>query len=73
MGVRQIEPFNTEDVDILVNLNPTTGSLVSLEPIFSYLRETGYGTLTNEGVEIAGWPVQLKLWLELSICHMTMN
>jgi hypothetical protein len=30
---------------------------VSLEPIFSYLRENGYN-LTNEGVEISGWPVQ---------------
>jgi hypothetical protein len=53
-----VEPFNTEDVDILVNLNPSCGLLVSLEPIFSYLHENGYGNLTNEGVEIGGWPVQ---------------
>jgi hypothetical protein len=53
-----IEPFNTEDVDILVNLNPSDGLLVSLEPIFSYLHEKGYDKLTNEGMGIAGWPVQ---------------
>ena len=53
-----IEPFNTEDIDILVNLNPSEGSLVSLDGIFSYLREKGYGSFTNVGVEIAGWPVQ---------------
>jgi hypothetical protein len=53
-----IEPFNSEDVDILVNLNPSDGLLVSLEPIFSYLHEKGYDKLTNEGMEIAGWPVQ---------------
>ena len=53
-----VEPFNTEDVDILVNLDPSGGLLISLDPIFFYLREQGYGSLTNEGVEIAGWPVQ---------------
>jgi hypothetical protein len=53
-----IEPFNTEDVDILVNLSPSKGGLVSLEPIFSFLREKGYGRFRSEGVEIAGWPVQ---------------
>ncbi|HTD16815.1 MAG TPA: hypothetical protein VK673_16655 [Chthoniobacterales bacterium] len=53
-----VEPFNTEDVDILINLNPADGPLVSLEPIFSYLRENGHENLANEGVEIAGWPVQ---------------
>ena len=29
-----------------------------MDPIFAYLREHGYGNLTDEGVEIAGWPVQ---------------
>ncbi|HEX6566205.1 MAG TPA: hypothetical protein VF020_18085 [Chthoniobacterales bacterium] len=54
-----VEPVSTEDVDILVNLNPTQNSfLVSFEPIFSYLHEKGYNNLTQEGVEIAGWPVQ---------------
>jgi hypothetical protein len=53
-----VEPFNTEDVDILVNLNPSDSLLVSLDPIFSYLRENGYDKLTNEGTEIAEWPVQ---------------
>jgi hypothetical protein len=53
-----VEPLNTEDVDILVNLNPSDGLLLSLEPIFSYLRENGYAELTNEGTEIAGWPVR---------------
>ena len=35
-----------------------TGLLISLDPIFAYLREHGYVNLTDEGVEIAGWPVQ---------------
>jgi len=53
-----VEPFNTEDVDILVNLHPSNDALVSLEPIFSYLRERGYRSFTNAGLEIEGWPVQ---------------
>lgn len=53
-----VEPFTTEDVDVLVNLSPSNSLLISLGPILSYLREKGYDHLTGVGVEIAGWPVQ---------------
>jgi hypothetical protein len=53
-----VEPFSTEDVDILVNLRPSDSGLVSLEPIFSYLHQRGYDRFSNQGIEIGGWPVQ---------------
>ncbi len=52
------EPFSTEDVDILLNLQPAGSLLVSLEPIFSYLQNKGFKTETGGGVDIGGWSVQ---------------
>jgi hypothetical protein len=53
-----VEPFHTEDVDVLVNFHGSSSLLVSLEPIFSYLRAKGFEVVTGEGIEIASWPVQ---------------
>jgi hypothetical protein len=43
-----VEPTVTEDLDVLI----------TLAPIFSYLREKGYDEHRKEGIVIEGWPVQ---------------
>src|ERR1700687_1777850 len=57
-----IEPAVTDDLDILISFGETprqakTG-LVTLAPIFSYLRARGYDEHPKEGLVIEGWPVQ---------------
>lgn len=53
-----LEPAATLDVDIFVIL-PTVpgGSLLSLTPIYDYLKTRG-GTVEDEHIVIGGWPVQ---------------
>lgn len=55
-----IEPTLTEDLDILVYFGEgkSKSALVSLAPIFSYLKKNGYAEHIREGVAIGGWPVQ---------------
>ena len=53
-----LEPVSTLDVDIFIELHATPGSaLLTLDPIFSYLRERGC-TMEGEHVVISDWPVQ---------------
>jgi len=57
-----IEPAVTDDLDILVSFDtvahqPKAG-LVTLAPIFSYLKDKGYDEHRKEGLIIEGWPVQ---------------
>jgi hypothetical protein len=59
-----LEPMTTRDVDILVSvadLGPAKSGLLTLEPIFAYLRQAGYAEFEDEGVVIEGWPVQFLL------------
>jgi hypothetical protein len=51
------EPTDTVDLDILVAF-PKTDSLVTLDPIVSYLARLGYTDFENEGIVIEGIPVQ---------------
>lgn len=51
------EPVNTSDLDVLVSL-PVEGVLVSVEPLYHWLREKGYGEFIKEGVMVEGLPVQ---------------
>lgn len=57
-----LEPALTDDLDILVSIDTlqsqSSSGLVSLEPIFAYLRKAGYTEFRKEGVLIEGWPVQ---------------
>ena len=57
-----IEPALTDDLDILVSFNePATAgasALISLDPIYSYLKRKGYDEHRKEGIVIEGWPVQ---------------
>ena len=57
-----IEPAVTDDLDILVSFrearHQAASGLITLAPIFSYLKARGYDEHRKEGVVIAGWPVQ---------------
>jgi len=57
-----IEPAVTSDLDILVSFveHANTGKtvLISLDPIYSYLKSKGYDEHRKEGIVIEGWPVQ---------------
>ena len=57
-----IEPTVTDDLDLLVSFSerasiPQSG-LMTLGPVFSYLRAKGYEEHRKEGLVIEGWPVQ---------------
>ena len=52
-----VEAFATEDLDIFVDLPPADTSLVSLGPIYDYLRARGYHG-EREHIRVEGWPVQ---------------
>jgi hypothetical protein len=53
-----LEPAATLDVDIFVILPTTAGGLlVSLSPIYDYLKARG-GAIEDEHIVIGGWPVQ---------------
>src|SRR5438094_9306261 len=53
-----LEPVSTLDVDIFIDVHAMAGSsIISLDPIFSYLRERGC-KMEGEYVVISGWPVQ---------------
>ena len=53
-----LEPVATLDVDVFVGLvSPPGRLLISLEPIFEYLKSHG-ATVEGEYMVIAGWPVQ---------------
>jgi len=53
-----LEPVSTLDVDIFIDVHAMAGSsIISLDPIFSYLRERGC-KMEGEHVVVSGWPVQ---------------
>lgn len=61
-ALNYIEPTLTGDLDILISVENLRGSfptgLVTLEPLYSYLRQAGYTEYKDEGIVIEGWPVQ---------------
>ena len=52
----------TDDLDILVSFDrapdQVTSGLITLAPIYAYLRAKGYDEHRREGIVIEGWPVQ---------------
>lgn len=52
-----LEPMATMDVDVFVSFGKKDSGLISLAPIYSYLKARGYGS-RGEYVIIGGWPVQ---------------
>jgi hypothetical protein len=57
-----IEAAVTDDLDILVSFdraaNRATSGLITLAPVYSYLKAKGYDEHRREGIVIEGWPVQ---------------
>jgi hypothetical protein len=54
-----LDPAATVDLDIFVELpNPRGGTLISLEPVYRFLKSRG-GTELDEYIVIGGWPVQV--------------
>jgi hypothetical protein len=51
-----LEPSATLDIDIFISL-PVAGLLITLEPIYGYLKGRGYHE-EHEHILIEGWPVQ---------------
>lgn len=56
-AARYVEPIQTYDLDVFVIFPGATSGLITLGPIYSYLRERNYLPVA-EAVEIEGWPVQ---------------
>jgi hypothetical protein len=52
-----LAPAATVDLDIFVTLAAGGGLLVSLSPIYEYLKSRG-GKVQDEYIVVAGWPVQ---------------
>jgi len=53
------DPLATRDIDVFVFLEPPSGSLlVTLESLFSRLREWGFNEFEEEGLLIEDFPVQ---------------
>jgi len=52
------EPFTTFDLDVFVVFGGSDGVIVSLSPVYAYLRERDYTETTGECVMIEGTPVQ---------------
>jgi hypothetical protein len=56
-ATRYIEPIQTFGLDIFVMLPTSQSGLISLSPVYEYLKQLGY-TPEGEFVDIEGWPVQ---------------
>ena len=59
-AIYYIEPYLTDDIDVFIPVSAVSvgdSSLLSLQPIYSYLEELGYQAV-KEGVLIEDWLVQ---------------
>lgn len=56
-AIYYLEPFETSDLDVFVQVNIEGSALMILAPIYEYLRKSGY-TAQGEFVNIEGVPVQ---------------
>jgi hypothetical protein len=54
-----IEPTVTDDLDVLVSFETNPGQLqsglITLSPLFEYLKGKGYSEFRQEGLVIEGW------------------
>lgn len=61
-ALNYIEPTLTSDLDILISVEHlkalSPAGLISISPIYEYLRGKGYSEFKEEGILIEGWPVQ---------------
>lgn len=57
-AVFYVEPFATQDIDVLILMPETQSELIAKIPGWDYLRERGYSEIRGEAIVIEGWPVQ---------------
>jgi hypothetical protein len=53
-----VEPFSTQDIDVLVLKPETEGGLISELPGWDYLQRHGYTEIRKEAIVVEDWPVQ---------------
>jgi hypothetical protein len=53
-----VEPFSTQDIDVLVVIPEPQEKLVVEVPGWKYLNARGYSEIRGEGIVVEGWPVQ---------------
>lgn len=53
-----IEPFSTQDIDVLVAVSEPEGKLIAELPGWKYLKARGYTEIQGEGIVVEGWPLQ---------------
>src|SRR5713226_5882218 len=53
-----VEPFSTQDIDVLVVTPGSEDKPVAELPGWDYLRQHGYAEIRKEGIVVEGWPVQ---------------
>ena len=53
-----VEPFLTQDIDVLVVTPDAEYRLVIELPGWEYLKTHGYSEIRKEGIVVEGWPVQ---------------
>src|SRR5687768_2447415 len=57
-AIYYVEAISTEDIDVFVSVTPPPGRLiVTLEPIYDYLKGLGY-EFKGQHLEIEAWPVE---------------
>jgi hypothetical protein len=53
-----IEPFATQDIDVLVVMPKADSGLIAEMPGWLYLRRRGYSEVRGEAIVVESWPVQ---------------
>lgn len=53
-----VEPFSTQDIDVLVTIPDPDGKVVAELPGWKYLNAHGYTEIRGEGIVVEDWPVQ---------------
>lgn len=62
-----IDPVFTEDLDVTIQLPPSSGLIVTLAPIFSELASRGFDKIDGDHVDIAGVSVQFLAFVPGSL------
>jgi len=53
-----VEPFSTQDIDVLVVIPEPEGKVIAELPGWKYLNARGYSEIRGEGIVVETWPVQ---------------
>lgn len=53
-----VEPFATQDIDVLVLMAETEQGLIAEMPGWDYLKRRGYTETKGEAIVVEGWPLQ---------------